>query len=76
MDRKTYLKFYFDGQLHFTFTNDKKGDYNTWPFFSPFYLKLNLALGRQLGAVPKASTRNCLPAVYEVDYVRVFKKIE
>ena len=70
-----YLKFYFDGQLHFTFTNDKKGDYNTWPFFNPFYLKLNLAWGGNWGGA-QGIDESCLPAVYEVDYVRVFKKIE
>lgn len=72
---ENYLKFYFDGKLHFTFTNDKKGDYNTWPFYNPFYLKLNLAWGGNWGGA-QGIDENCLPAVYEIDYVRVFKKIE
>lgn len=70
-----FLKFYFDGQLHFTFTNDKKGDYNTWPFFNPFYLKLNLAWGGNWGGA-QGVDESALPCVYEVDYVRVFKKLE
>lgn len=70
-----YLKFYFDGELHFTFRNDGKGDYNTWPFYNPFYLKLNLAWGGNWGGA-MGIDESCLPATYEIDYVRVFKKIE
>ncbi len=70
-----FMKFYFDGKLHFTFTNDKKGDYNTWPFFNPFYLKLNLAWGGNWGGA-QGVDESALPCVYEVDYVRVFKKLE
>lgn len=70
-----YMKFYFDGKLHFTFTNDGKGDYNTWPFFNPFYLKLNLAWGGNWGGA-MGIDESCLPTTYEIDYVRVFQKIE
>lgn len=70
-----YLKFYFDGALHFTFKNDGKGDYNTWPFFNPFYLKLNLAWGGNWGGA-MGIDESCLPTTYEIDYVRVFQKIE
>lgn len=70
-----FLKFYFDGNLHFTFTNDKKGSHDTWPFDAPFYLKLNLAWGGDWGGA-QGVDESCLPATYEVDYVRVFKKLE
>ena len=70
-----YLKFYFDGVLHFTFKNDGKGDYNTWPFYNPFYLKLNLAWGGNWGGAMGVD-ESCLPTTYEIDYVRVFQKIE
>ena len=70
-----YLKFYFDGVLHFTFKNDGKGDYNTWPFYNPFYLKLNLAWGGNWGGAMGVE-ESCLPTTYEIDYVRVFQKIE
>lgn len=70
-----YMKFYFDGKLHFTFTNDKTGNRDTWPFDAPFYLKLNLAWGGNWGGA-QGIDESCLPATYEVDYVRVFKKIE
>lgn len=70
-----YLKFYFDGELHFTFENDHKGNYDTWPFFNPFYLKLNLAWGGDWGGA-MGLDESCLPATYEIDYVRVFKRAE
>ncbi|MCM1151810.1 MAG: family 16 glycosylhydrolase [Alistipes sp.] len=69
------LIFYFDGEEHFRFVNDKKGNYDTWPFYNPFYLKLNLAWGGDWGGA-QGIDESCLPATYEVDYVRVFKKIE
>ena len=69
------MKFYFDGKLHFTFNNDGKGDKNTWPFNAPFYLKLNLAWGGNWGGAMGVD-ESCLPATYEIDYVRVFKRIE
>ena len=70
-----YMKFYFDGKLHFTFNNDGKKDYNTWPFYNPFYLKLNLAWGGNWGGAMGVD-ESCLPTTYEIDYVRVFQKIQ
>ena len=68
-----YIKTYVDGKLLFSFNNDKKGDKNTWPFNAPFYLKLNLAWGGNWGGA-QGVDESCLPAVYQVDYVRVFQK--
>ena len=64
------MVFYVDGKQHLTFKNDGKG-YDHWPFDAPFYLKLNLAWGGNMGGTVDESK---LPAVYEVDYVRVFQK--
>ena len=64
------MKFYVDGNVHLVFKNDGKG-YDHWPFDAPFYLKLNLAYGGNMGGKTDDSQ---LPAIYEVDYVRVFKK--
>lgn len=69
------MVFYFDGKAHFTFKNDHKGDYNTWPFYTPFYLKLNLAWGGNWGGMWGVD-ESCLPTTYEIDYVRVFQKVE
>nr|WP_269141387.1 glycoside hydrolase family 16 protein [Sphingomonas sp. IC-56] len=61
-----------DGHAHMRFDNDGKGDPKTWPFASPQYLILNVAVGGwggQKGIDPAA-----LPARMEVDYVRVWQK--
>lgn len=65
------MKFYIDGHLHLTFKNDGLG-YDHWPFDNPFYLKLNMAWGGNMGG---KTDQTGLPATYEVDYVRVFKKL-
>ena len=70
-----YLRFIFDGVEHFRFANDGKNNYDTWPFYKPFYLKLNLAWGGDWGGA-QGIDETALPATYEVDYVRVFKKNE
>lgn len=67
---KDWMKFYIDGEEHLTFNNNKQG-YNTWPFDQDFYLKLNLAWGGNMGGNVDESK---LPAIYEIDYVRVYQK--
>ena len=64
------MKFDVDGKLHLTFKNEGKG-YDSWPFDAPFYLKFNMAWGGNMGGTTDPGS---LPATYEVDYVRVFKK--
>lgn len=70
-----YIKGFVDGEAYFTFTNDGKGDVNTWPFDKPFYLKLNLAWGGDWGG-SQGVDESVLPATYEIDYVRVYQKSE
>ena len=71
-----YIRTYVDGELLFDYNPD---DYpegrtaNTWPFNKPFQLKLNLAWGGDWGGMYGVD-ETCLPAVYEIDYVRVFQK--
>jgi beta-glucanase (GH16 family) len=48
----------------------KDGDYKKWPFGSPQYLLLNLAIGGDLGG---AVDDRSLPQQMEVDYVRVYR---
>lgn len=69
----SYISGYVDGVRHFHFTNDKTGNKDTWPFNMPFYLKLNLAWGGDWGGAQGVDP-GCLPATYQVDYVRVFQK--
>jgi len=68
-----FIKGYVDGKCYFTFDNDKKGNKNTWPFNTAFYLKLNLAWGGDWGGA-QGIDESALPATYEIDYVRVFQK--
>ncbi|MGL5273053.1 MAG: glycoside hydrolase family 16 protein, partial [Phocaeicola sp.] len=68
-----YIKTYVDGKHLFTFSNDKTGNKDTWPFYTPFYLKLNLAWGGNWGGL-QGVDESVLPATYEIDYVRVFQK--
>jgi hypothetical protein len=64
---------YVDGVSYFRFQNDHTGNYNTWPFFKPFYLKLNVAWGGNWGGA-QGIDESVLPTTYEIDYVRVFQK--
>jgi hypothetical protein len=68
-----YIKGYVDGVNYFTFSNDKANNYDTWPFYNPFYLKLNMAWGGNWGGA-QGIDETALPATFEIDYVRVFQK--
>ena len=65
-----WMKFYVDGKLHLTVNNDGQG-YDHWPFYTPFYIKFNMAWGGNMGG---SVNEDDLPAIMEVDYVRVFQK--
>ena len=69
-----YIYGYVDGVRYFEFYNDHVGNYDTWPFNQAFYLKLNLAWGGNWGGA-EGVDESVLPAVYEIDYVRVFQKV-
>ncbi|MDR1645720.1 MAG: glycoside hydrolase family 16 protein [Tannerellaceae bacterium] len=68
-----YIRGFVDGNMHLEFRNDKKGNKDTWPFDVPFYLKLNLAWGGNWGGY-EGVDESKLPAVYEIDYVRVYQR--
>ena len=67
-----YIKGFVDGEEYFRFNNDGTGNKHTWPFNAPFYLKLNLAWGGDWGGA-QGIDESALPAVYEIDYVRVYQ---
>ncbi len=67
------LKFFVDGKQFFSFSNDGKGNVATWPFFKNFYITLNLAWGGSWGGA-QGVNESALPAVMQIDYVRVFQK--
>ncbi len=64
--------FYAAGVEIFRFINDGKGS-GHWPFYRPFHLLLNLAIGGTLGG-KKGVDESLFPQVMEVDYVRVYKE--
>ena len=70
-----YIRSYVDGEQLFYYRPEDYGkrNYETWPFDNPFYLKLNLAWGGNWGG-KYGEDESCLPATYEIDYVRVFQK--
>ncbi len=73
-----YIKTYVDGVELFYYNPDdypKGRNENTWPFDKAFYLKLNLAWGGDWGGMYGVD-ESCLPATYEIDYVRVYQKNE
>lgn len=67
-----FIRTLVDGEELFRFDNEKNGK-DTWPFDAPFYLKLNLAWGGNWGGA-QGVDESVLPAVYGIDYVRVFQK--
>jgi beta-glucanase (GH16 family) len=64
------MDFLLDGKVFNHFTNEHKS-VAEWPFDSPFYLVLNIAVGGNLGGM-KGLDENVFPATMEVDYVRVY----
>ena len=61
-----------DGRAYMRFDNDHKSDPATWPFASPQYLILNVAVGGWGGQ--KGIDAAAFPARMEVDYVRVWQR--
>jgi beta-glucanase (GH16 family) len=60
-----------DGRAYMRVRNDQPGGRGAWPFDSPFYLILNLAMGGDWAAA-KGIDDGALPQRMEVDYVRVW----
>ena len=68
-----YIKTYVDGKELLSFNNDGTNRVSTWPFNKPFYVILNLAWGGMWGGM-NGVDETALPAIMEVDYVRVYQK--
>ncbi|PZX59205.1 beta-glucanase (GH16 family) [Algoriphagus ratkowskyi] len=66
------IDFIIDGSIYFTFENSGN-DYKEWPFYQPFHLILNIAVGGGWGGVQGVAT-DIWPQRMEVDYVRVYDK--
>jgi len=60
-----FIKFYVDGNLHYTFGNN-----GTLPFNQKFFLILNIAMGGNFGGAVDPAFSS---ASMEIDYVRVYQ---
>lgn len=61
-----------DGHAYMRFDNDHKANHDTWPFASPQYLILNVAIGGWGGE--QGIDLHAFPSRMDVDYVRVWQK--
>ncbi|WP_208292237.1 glycoside hydrolase family 16 protein [Sphingobacterium paludis] len=65
-----YITGFVDNVEIFHFANEKTG-FEAWPFDQKFHWLINLAIGGNWGGA-KGVDDDILPAVFEVDYVRVY----
>ena len=63
---------FVDGKVQLTYDNRGLGR-DDWPYDDPFYVIFNLAWGGTWGGA-QGVDESALPAVMEVDYIRVFQK--
>ena len=68
------INFFIDDIQHFSFENDNKNNYKTWPFNEKFHLLINVAVGGNWPGSPDNTT--IFPSEMKVDYVRVYKQQE
>ena len=68
------IDFLIDDAKYFSFQNDGKNDFNTWPFNQRFHLLINIAVGGNWPGSPDETTQ--FPTEMEVEYVRVYEKIQ
>jgi beta-glucanase (GH16 family) len=66
------IDFFLDGANVLTFRNERTGT-AAWPFDSPLYLLINLAIGGSWGG-QQGIDDSLFPQRYYVDYVRVYQK--
>lgn len=66
------IDFLIDGKKYYSTPNENLGS-KAWPFNQPFYLILNLAIGGNWGG-KHGIDENVFPAVFEIDYVRVYQR--
>lgn len=68
------LEAFVNDSLYFEYENEKLGE-SKWPYDKPFYLILNLAVGGAWGSA-KGIDDTAFPQTMEIDYVRVYQKID
>ncbi len=70
---KDDIKMYVDDKLYFTSVNGNNG-WQYWPFFKNFHLLLNIAVGGTWGGA-QGVDESIFPQKMEIEYVRVYKKV-
>ncbi|OQB29688.1 MAG: Beta-glucanase precursor [Bacteroidetes bacterium ADurb.Bin174] len=70
-----YIAGFIDDDLYFVFENDYQNNPETWPFYMPFNLKINLAVGGDWGGY-EGIDNTIFPARYVIDYVRVYQRVQ
>lgn len=70
------LHFYIDSPENITLSIERPEEYNqdNWPFDKPFYFLMNMAVGGNLGGT-KGVDDSIFPAVFEIDYVKVWERV-
>lgn len=66
------INWFYDGVQYHSVSKSDVG-IRDWPFDQPFFIIFNLALGGTLGGLISPDT--AFPAQYQIDYVRVYEKI-
>ncbi|KGE16002.1 hypothetical protein DI53_0117 [Sphingobacterium deserti] len=69
-----YIKGFVDDVEIFHFANEKTG-FEAWPFDQKFHWLINLAIGGNWGGA-EGIDETIFPAVFEVDYVRVYPLLD
>lgn len=64
------ISFMVDGEIYYTYNPTTK-NLNTWPYFEPQFMLLNIAMGGIGGAIDPNFTESTM----EIDYVRVYQNI-
>jgi beta-glucanase (GH16 family) len=68
------VQVFIDSTKYFTHVNDGSG-WQAWPFDKDFHLILNLAIGGDWGGL-QGVDNSVFPQRLEVDYVRVYERVE
>ena len=72
------IKWYVDNNQYFSYNKESNASIDSWPFDDDFYLIINLAIGGDWGTLGGSCPidYNSFPQTMEVDYVRIFKKLD
>ena len=67
------IKGFVDGVQYFNISKHSNSNYSQWPYDSPFFLIINLAIGGDWGGV-QGIDNSIFPSSFIIDYARMFTK--